>query len=304
MPSSGGWQSGWKRAAALAVLTFDLLAAGVFAAELKQETVQAFERYVTMTDEQRAQHSNDPDSFLWIDRQPPARRRQLHEQLEHGQAVVERLETRDGKKRIRIPHGLAHHWIAVIFVPGATLRQTLAFVQAYEQYPDIYKGSVKSARVLSHEGADYQVRMRFYRKSIVTVFYNVDFDDHYSRVDAHRATCRAHSTRIAELADPGKPSEHELPAGNDRGYLWRLNTDWSYEEKDGGVYLQVELISLSRSVPAIWAWLVNPYLRSVPQEYLAGVLVAMRTNLMTQPPPPSPPLPPQVGGSPHDPPVN
>lgn len=285
-------QSDWRRAVALAIVCFCALAAAGFAAELKQETAEAFDRYMRLTEEQRLQNPNDPDSFLWIDRQPEARRRQLHEELGHGQVVVERLETRDSKKRIHIPHGMVHHWIAVVFVPGATLRQTLAFVQDYGRYRDVYRGSVKSAQVLSHGGDDYKVRMRLYRRSIVTVFYNVEFDDRYSMVDSHRATCRDRSTRIAELADPGKPSEHELPVGNDRGYLWRLNSDWSYEEKDGGVYLQVEFISLSRSVPAIWAWLVNPYLRSIPQDYLTATLVAMRANLMTQPPPPRPPLPP------------
>jgi hypothetical protein len=110
---------------------------------------------------------------------------------------------------------------------------------------------VQPLQVLSHQGDEYKVRTRFYRKSIVTVFYNVDFDDRYSVVDSHRAYCASRSTRIAVLAEPGKASEHELPVGNDRGYLWRLNTDWNYEEKDGGVYIQVELISLSRSVPVI-----------------------------------------------------
>jgi hypothetical protein len=31
------------------------------------------------------------------------------------------------------------------------------------------------------------------------------------------------ATKIAELADAGTPAEHELPPGEDRGFLWRLN---------------------------------------------------------------------------------
>jgi hypothetical protein len=138
MPLLREWQNGWKRAAALAILRCCTLAAAVLAAELKQDTLEAFDRYVKLTEEQRPQNSNARAAFLWIDRQPEPRRRQLHEELQHGQVVVERLETHDGKKRIHIPHGLVHHWFAAIFVPGAKLRQTLAFVQDYEHNPDIY----------------------------------------------------------------------------------------------------------------------------------------------------------------------
>ena len=40
--------------------------------------------------------------------------------------------------------------------------------------------------------------------------------------------------------------------------MWRLNFDSRWVERDGGVYLQVEFLALSRTVPAVFAWLVNP----------------------------------------------
>jgi hypothetical protein len=49
---------------------------------------------------------------------------------------------------------------------------------------------------------------------------------------------------------------HEPPAAGPSG---------RFEEKDGGVYVQVESIGLSRAVPAIIGWLVNPLLRSIPR---------------------------------------
>ena len=60
------------------------------------------------------------------------------------------------------------------------------------------------------------------------------------------------------------------------GYLWRLDSFWRLEEKDGGVYVQLESIGLSRSVPAIFAWLVNPLLRSIPRRTLTDLLGATR----------------------------
>ena len=40
-----------------------------------------------------------------------------------------------------------------------------------------------------------------------------------------------------------------MSADEEHGFLWRLNNYWSYEEGDGGLYIQVESVSLSRSVP-------------------------------------------------------
>ena len=44
---------------------------------------------------------------------------------------------------------------------------------------------------------------------------------------------RSYSTRISEVSDPGKPTEHELAVGKDRGLLWRVNGNWFFEERDG-----------------------------------------------------------------------
>ena len=78
-----------------------------------------------------------------------------------------------------------------------------------------------------------------------------------------RQQIASRSTRIVEVANPGKASQHELPAGNDHGYVWRLNTYWRVEEKDGGVYVQNESVALTRSVPLLFAWLVNPLIKSI-----------------------------------------
>ena len=61
-----------------------------------------------------------------------------------------------------------------------------------------------------------------------------------------------------------------LPVGNDHGYMWRLNLYTRYLEKDTGVYVQIEFVGLSRNVPGLVAWLVNPYVRSIPSEYLTN----------------------------------
>jgi len=66
------------------------------------------------------------------------------------------------------------------------------------------------------------------------------------------------STKIAEVKDSDHPDGEEWPVGQGRGYLWRLNTYWRFEEKDGGVYMQCEALSLTRDIPLGLGWLLKP----------------------------------------------
>jgi hypothetical protein len=274
--------SDWKWSAALGILCFGLLAAFAAAAELKQDTIQAFDQYVKITEEERAAKTRKSGAFLWIDSQEETLRQQLRERLARGEVVTKRLETRDDNRPIRIPHGLVHHWVGTIFIPGATLPQTMTLMENYPAYPQLFSFGVQRSKVLSQEKNGYQVQLRMFREARSPIFYNVDLDDRYTRVDASHGYRRSRSTRIAELADVGKPGEHDLPVGDDRGLLWRLNLDWSCQEENDGVFLQIELIALSRGVPAIIAWLANPYIQGIPQGYLEKVLQALRSGLAAQ----------------------
>jgi hypothetical protein len=86
------------------------------------------------------------------------------------------------------------------------------------------------------------------------------------------------------------PNEHEKPVGNDHGYMWRLYTYWRIEEKDGGVYVQNESVSLSRTVPALLAFIVNPLVKSIPRNVLIHLLTDTRNAVVkaeTKPPAPA-----------------
>ena len=76
----------------------------------------------------------------------------------------------------------------------------------------------------------------------------------------------------AEIDSPGTPKEHALSPEDEHGFLWRLNTYWSFEERDGGLYMQVETISLTRSIPTGLGWAIRPYIESVPRESLEFTL--------------------------------
>jgi hypothetical protein len=254
-----------------------LLVAGPCArcADLKKETSAAFDRYVAAS-ERRMQAELKRGTFLFIDEWPANRRRDGYAQLRNGQLLVQQVNTQEEGHPIEIPHGLIHDWVGVLFIPNATLSQTLAVIQNYDNHQNIYKPEVRQSKLLSHNNQQFKVFLQLYQKSLVTVVMNAEFDISYERLLPNRAVSRSYSTKLAEVENFGQKDEHELPVDDGHGYLWRLYSYWHFEEKDGGVYLQLESIGLSRSVPAIFAWLVNPLLQSIPRKTLSSLLNATR----------------------------
>ena len=74
-------------------------------------------------------------------------------------------------------------------------------------------------------------------KLLISDVFNTEHEIRFTTLDPHRVYSRAYSKRIAEVSDAGKPSEHELTVGQDRGFLWRIYGYWFFEEGDGGVYV-------------------------------------------------------------------
>jgi hypothetical protein len=249
------------------------------AAELKQETTEAFNQYIRVTEDRMAEELRDGRTFLWVDSLPELQRNKLYAELGQGEIIIERLETFEKEKRIAVPDGLIHHWIALSFVPGVNLQQVLAFLQDYDHHEAIYKPDVLRSRLLSADGNYFKVYLRLHQKAFITAVFNAEFEVTYFPADESRVYSRSYSTRIAEVENVDRPDEREKPIGKDRGFLWRLYSYWRFQEKDGGVYVQLESIGLSRSVPTFLAWVVNPLLKSIPREYLSRLLTSTRVAL-------------------------
>jgi hypothetical protein len=253
------------------------LAAQARAVELKPETASAFDRYVAAA-EARMQAEIQRGAFLF----PPIApfTGQAEAQLRAGKILVARVNARAEGKPIAVPGGLVHDWVGAIFLPGVSLAQTLAVVQNYNRYQDFYRPAVRRSELRRRNGDRFQVFLQLYKRSLVTVAIDGDFDDSYQHFGPAKAQCSSHATRLAEVADVGQPGEHELSPQHGHGYLWRLNTYWRLEQQDGGVYLQIESIGLSRNVPAVIGWLVDPLLDSIPRGTLAGLLRATRAAVL------------------------
>ena len=215
------------------------------AAELQNRTIQAFDRYVRLTEARL--NGNAP--FLWIDGLPETRRREALDAVRRRELSIERLETKDNGPRDRRPGGMIHHWIGTAFVPGATIDQALTVLQNYNEHYRIYAPTVAASKLQSHEGDRFTFFLRFVMKKVITVVVNSDHEAVFRKPAADRAEGWIHSTRIAEVENPGTPAEREKPVGNDGGYLWRLNTYWRLLARDGGLYIHCESVSLSRGFP-------------------------------------------------------
>jgi hypothetical protein len=268
-----------RRAVAIFLAGILVLAIPAEAADLQAQAAQNYDRYIALTRAQVDSELAQGTPYLWIERLPEARRAAAEAQLRNGGVMIEKLETLDNGKPISAPGGLIHHWIGTAFVPGATLAQTLAFMQDYDHKVEYFKPDIVRSKILKHEGDDYFVLLRFYQKKIITTVIDTDQEVHYHVVDKTHAWSRSHATRVQEVDNAGKSDERLEPEGHDRGFVWKLNTFWRFEEKDGGTYLECQAISLSRDIPTGLGWMVGSFVSSVPRESLTFTLTTARAAL-------------------------
>jgi hypothetical protein len=256
-----------------------LATVSVAAAELKPATVEAFQRYVRLTEARIEREVAGKDPFLWIDRQPEIERRRLAPQLAAGEVAVARLETRDNGREIEVPDGLIHHWVGTIVLPRVGLDRARAMVQDYNQYARIYNPNVRSGRVLSRDGDAFKVYLQLFMKKVISVVLNTEYDVWYHSPGAGRLHAKSYTTRIAEVEDADGPSPTEKPVGRDNGFLWRFYNYCSFEERPEGTYMQCESVSLSRDVPFGLGWLIRPFVTGIPKDMLTFTLQAARREL-------------------------
>ena len=189
--------------------------------------------------------------------------------LHAGEPVIEKVTPAQAAS---LPGAMLHDWRGAAFAPGATAAQFEHLIRNFNAYPQIYAPQILSAHVASAGKDRSTVLLRLQQKHVLTVVLDTTYDVTYGRRGPRGGYLASRSTRVAEVDDAGTSKEHSLPPGQDHGYLWRLNTWWTYEERDGGLYLQIESVSLTRSIPPGLAWAVRPFLESVPRESLEFTL--------------------------------
>jgi hypothetical protein len=246
--------------------------APVTAAELKTETLEVFAEHIRVTEARVARRLEAGRAFLWAEDE--AERFRL---VRSGEVVVKPVSG-NGDHEIR--SGLIHDWIGAVFIPGATLEHVLALVQNYDNHKNVYKPEVMDSRTLHREGNYFKIYLRLMKKKVITAVLSTEHDVRYFPLSPTRAHSRSYTTKVAELQDPGTPSEKEKPVGDDHGFLWRLYSYWRFDERDGGVYVECQAVSLTRNVPFGLGLLITPIIRDLPKESLTNTLRATRDALV------------------------
>lgn len=269
----GARAAGPVRRVVLAAMLLVTIEPRARAAELRPETLAAWTRYVRATEARIIREERAPYRLL-ADRRAAL----LLARLREGEVIVEKMGTRDLDGRdIDVPGGLIHHWRGTVFLRGLSLDDLIAATRAPEQtarqQPDVLE-----VRVLERHGDTFRLYLKVERRSVITVTYNTEYLVQGTRRSVRTATSRSVATKISEIEDAGTPAERERPRGNDRGFLWRLNAYWRYEQVDGGVIAELESTSLSRTVPLGLATLVRPIIDREARKSITATLLAFRSR--------------------------
>jgi hypothetical protein len=247
-------------AAALLILVGSLKSK---AAELSPETLKAWDAYVQAQNTRVAEYSN-ATPFLWSD-QSPDRLRRLH----NGETLVAPF----GANPHKVSHGLIHHWVGAVFLPGARLDDVLSVVRDYDKYKDFYAPNVIESRVFRHTDTEDTFSLRMLNKAVVAKFaLDTEVQDTYRRLNENRWYSISYTTRVREVENYGLADEHEAAVNKGRGLIWRLYSISRFEQRDGGVYVELEAVALSRDVPGALRWFVDPIIRSTSRSSMHASL--------------------------------
>ncbi len=266
-------------AIALAALLFPATAE---AANLKPEMLATWDAYVQATTARMQSRLASDGQFLTTDEASGNGAR-----LRNGEILVAPAGPNIPR---RIPSGLIHHWMGAEFIPDVRLRDVLAVVRDYDRYRQIYHPLVIDSKGVHTSDEEDRFSMLLLNKSIISkTALDSEYRTCYFRVNQRRWYSVSETVRIQEIAAYGTEAQHALPEDEGTGLIWRIHSVARFEERDGGVYLEVEAMVLSRDVPAALRWIIDPIVRRVSQDSLrtslqqtrAAVRSAVKTHFTT-----------------------
>lgn len=232
----------------------------VLAADLTTESNQAFDKYA-------AQVEREFQPKLKSGELPVAG------QAKNGDVVV---AAANGSNPRDIGDAFIHDWVAGTFIPGVTLARVREVLKDFNRHKEYYRPEVIDSKLISSNGDEAHSMLRLRKKKYITVVLNTEYKTRFFHPSATRAGSISESTRISEVANPGEKDEKELPPGTGYGFLWRLNSYWALDERDGGVYVECRAVSLTRDIPTGLGWAIKPMIQSLPRESLAFTLEQTR----------------------------
>ncbi len=250
-----------------------ILAAGAAqcsrAAELQPATLQAWNAYVARADSQMQRRGAGGGPFLWVGETPERLAR-----VRRGEVVIAPVAGRGSES---VPGGLIHDWVGAVFIPGATLDGLWAVVHDYDRYRQIYRPVVTASRTLACGGAGQEFQMTWQRRVLfVSAAMQGRYRNHDVLLDGNHRYSVVDATEVREIAGYGHPDQHLLPPDTGNGFIWRIRSITRFEERDGGVYMELEAMALTRDIPFGLSWLVAPVVNRLSVNSLAATLKQTR----------------------------
>jgi hypothetical protein len=261
------------------LLLLAMAASQAAAAQPKPEAIKAWDRYIALTEARIAEQQRDLPNFIFPQAETGEQKAAFQAKLKSGEVVVEKLTTTDDGKSIQATGALIHHWMGTAFIPGSDIKHAFAVLQDYDDHSVTYAPDVQRSKLLSRNGDDFTAYLRFVKKKVITVVLDTYHQAHYAKIDSTHAYSRSYTNKVAEIEDPETAGEREKSADGEEGFMWKMNTYWRFEERDGGLYVQCEAITLTRNVPFGLAWAIEPFITSIPKESLTRTMAATRQAL-------------------------
>jgi len=237
----------------------------IAAATLTPETKAAWDAYLRAANDLMQARLQPGAHFLWLDDEPD-RAGDVRSKGPYIAPISRQIPK-------RVPHGLIHDWLGVGFVPDAKIDDILLVVRDYDHYKDIYRPAVIDSMSRGTDGMKDLFSMRLVNKSVVArTALDVECEVSYVRIDDQHWYGISKTTHIREIDKPGTPEERVFPEDQGTGLIWRLSSITRLEERDGGVYAELEAIALSRDIPVAFRVFVTPIVRRVSRDSLAKSL--------------------------------
>ena len=245
------------------------------AIELQSATLAAWQDYARGAGVRMQSRLDAKESFLWIDESADRAQR-----VRRGETVVAPLLDHGMRP---VPHGVIHHWIGAIFVPGATRASFLAVADDYDRYSEIYQPVVADSKSLATNPNAPAFSMIWHRRVLfIDAAIQGSFQAHEGLVDSRRGYSVVDATRIQQIEYYRHASERLLPPDTGDGFMWRIQSLIRFEQRDGGIYLEIEAITLTRDIPVSLKWLVAPVIERLSVNSLATTLEQTRKAVNAQ----------------------
>ena len=255
-------------------------AARTHAAELQPQTVKAWQSYVEMAEGRIGKELSSQKGFLALDFQSSSESFKERQSALSGKIPIKQMPAKDEENHgIHVPDGMVHHWRGSVFIPGVPLDFVFSRVTNPSK-EDTRQEDVLDSRVLESTPGQLKLYLKLQRSKIVTVIYNTEHLVRYQWHGNVEAFSSSTATKISEIESLNGTTEREKPEGRDRGFLWRMNSYWRYQQVPGGVIVECESMTLSRSIPSFLEFMVRPIINKVARESMNRTLQSMKARIL------------------------